>query len=150
MPFTPKDWKEDGTTPVSAASLEDIEVRVTSYADSLGGGGGSGLRVASSKTSSYTLVIGDASVDIFELNSSTSIALNIPTNASVAFSLQEEWEVVQVGIGTTTIAAVTPATTFFRQRGINSTSTVTLAGQWAVASLRQRATDEWVVVGDIV
>lgn len=35
MSFTPKDWKDlpDVTTPLSAAALEDLEVRVTDYAD---------------------------------------------------------------------------------------------------------------------
>lgn len=33
MPFTPKDWKDapDGSTPLSAAALEDLETRVTNY-----------------------------------------------------------------------------------------------------------------------
>lgn len=35
MPFTVKDWKDspDASTPVSAASLEDLETRVTTYTD---------------------------------------------------------------------------------------------------------------------
>ena len=35
MAFTPKDWKDspDHTTPLSAAALEDLETRVTDYAD---------------------------------------------------------------------------------------------------------------------
>ncbi len=43
MPFTPKDWRNaaahdgggDTSTPISAAALEDLEDRVTDYADSL-------------------------------------------------------------------------------------------------------------------
>jgi hypothetical protein len=36
MPFTPPDWKDfpDTTTPLTAAAVEDLETRVTSYADS--------------------------------------------------------------------------------------------------------------------
>lgn len=45
MPFTPKDWKNDPdtSTPISAEALEDLETRVTNYADSVGGGGGGAL-----------------------------------------------------------------------------------------------------------
>lgn len=40
MPFTPKDWKDlpDETTPITAEALEDLEERVTDYADSVAGG----------------------------------------------------------------------------------------------------------------
>jgi hypothetical protein len=39
MPFTPKDWQNypNTTTPISDAALEDLEVRVTNYADLVGG-----------------------------------------------------------------------------------------------------------------
>lgn len=35
MPFTPKDWKNapDTSTPITEAALEDLETRVTDYAD---------------------------------------------------------------------------------------------------------------------
>lgn len=41
MPFTPKNWIDapNTSTPISAAALEDLEERVTDYADSVGGGG---------------------------------------------------------------------------------------------------------------
>lgn len=41
MGFPVKDWNDspDTTTPVSAAALEDIEARVTAYADGVGAGG---------------------------------------------------------------------------------------------------------------
>lgn len=37
MSFTPKDWKDspDATTPISASALEDLETRVTGYADTV-------------------------------------------------------------------------------------------------------------------
>ena len=37
MPFTPKDWRNspDASTPLSADAMEDLEVRVTDYADSV-------------------------------------------------------------------------------------------------------------------
>lgn len=35
MPFTPKDWKDspDTTTPIDQTALEDLEERLSSYAD---------------------------------------------------------------------------------------------------------------------
>lgn len=40
MAFTPKDWRNypDTATPISEAALEDLEVRVTDYADLISGG----------------------------------------------------------------------------------------------------------------
>lgn len=44
MAFTPKDWHDDISTPITAAALEDMESRLGSYTDAsvagLGGGGG--------------------------------------------------------------------------------------------------------------
>jgi hypothetical protein len=39
MPFTPKNWQDtpSTTTPITAAALEDLETRVTDYADTAGG-----------------------------------------------------------------------------------------------------------------
>lgn len=39
MPFTPKDWQNTPSTatPISDAALEDLEIRVTNYADLVGG-----------------------------------------------------------------------------------------------------------------
>ena len=54
MAFTPKDWRDatastgggDETTPLTAAAIEDLETRVTDYADSAGGGIGINVTAA--------------------------------------------------------------------------------------------------------
>lgn len=45
MPFTPKDWEDAPSTdtPIDQAALEDLESRVTDYADSAAGDAVSGL-----------------------------------------------------------------------------------------------------------
>lgn len=41
MPFVVKDWRNDpdATTPLSAVALEDVETRLSAYADSVAAGG---------------------------------------------------------------------------------------------------------------
>jgi len=91
--------------------------------------------------SAYTLVLADAGKAV-EMNVPTANDLTVPPNSSVAFPVGTIIEVLQVGAGQTTIVAGAGVT-------LRTPSTLNVAGQWGTVSLRQRATDEWVVVGDL-
>lgn len=89
---------------------------------------------------SYTLVLADAG-KLVELNNAAAITLTIPTNASVAFPVGTQVNILQTGAGQVTVsgAGVT----------INGTPGLKLRTQWASATLVKRATDTWVVMGDL-
>jgi hypothetical protein len=95
-----------------------------------------------SKTANYTLVLGDATKTI-EMNVGSANTLTIPTNASVAFPVGTQIIVLQTNTGQTTLTPAGGVT-------LNSKDAKTkLSGQWAGATLIQRATDTWVAVGDL-
>ena len=91
----------------------------------------------------YTLVLSDAS-KVVEMNNAGAIVLTVPPNSSVAFPTGTIIELFQYGAGQVTVtpgAAVT-----IRAAGAKSK----LAFQYSSATIRKRATDEWVLAGDIV
>jgi hypothetical protein len=94
------------------------------------------------QTASYTLVLGDA-WKIVELNSASAVNLTVPPNSSVAFPVGTTIEVLQYGAGQVTLVAGSGVT--LRAPG----SRLKTTGQYSSASLRKRATDEWVVAGDL-
>lgn len=95
------------------------------------------------QTASYTLVLADAG-KVIEMNVAGANTLTIPPNSSVAFPIGTVIEVHQYGAGQTTI---TPGSgvTILSPDGARK-----LRVQYASVSLRKRATDTWVMVGDLV
>jgi hypothetical protein len=89
----------------------------------------------------YTLVAGDAG-DIIEINNASSITLTIPTNASVPFPVGTQITILQTGAGQITVAGPSGGT-------LNSTPGTKLRAQWSSATLLKRATDTWVLMGDL-
>jgi hypothetical protein len=93
--------------------------------------------------STYTLVLTDRGT-VIEFNSSSAQTLLIPTNASVAFDIGTVIGWFQYGVGQLTIAAVSSGTTTLR-----TASSLTARTRYSSGSIRKRATDEWVVMGDV-
>ena len=90
----------------------------------------------------YTLVAGDAG-KMVTLSNASAITLTIPTNASVAFPTNTRIDLLQYGAGQVTIAGAGGVT-------VNSSgSKLKLSGQYSGASLWKKATDTWVLIGDI-
>jgi len=81
------------------------------------------------------------------MNKATAIAFKLPTNASVAFPVGTAITVLNIGAGTCTISAVTPATTTVLSAGATAASP-TLA-QYKSAVCIKTATDTWYVVGAV-
>ena len=89
----------------------------------------------------YTLVLADAG-KMVTLTNASAITLTIPTNASVAFPVNTRIDLLQYGAGQVTVggAGVT----------INSSGAkLKLTGQYSGASLWKKATDTWVLIGDL-
>jgi hypothetical protein len=103
--------------------------------------------VDTAQTADYTAVLTDQYQVLEQMNKATAIAYKIPTNASVAFPIGTALTVLNIGVGTCTISAVTPGTTTVLSAGAVAASP-TLA-QYKSAVCIKTATDAWYVVGAI-
>lgn len=99
-------------------------------------------RGISTQTGSYTAVLADAGKTV-EMNVASANNFTIPPNSSVAFATGDWINVTQIGAGQTTIVAGVGVT-------LRNRNGLKLTGQYAVATLYKRGTDEWVVGGDLV
>jgi hypothetical protein len=90
----------------------------------------------------YTLVLADASAKLVELNNASAITLTVPLNSSVAFPVGSQINLLQTGAGQVTVAGAGGVT-------VNATPGLKLRTQWSPATLIKRATDTWVLVGDL-
>jgi len=95
----------------------------------------------------YTTVLNDNG-QVVTMNNASANTLSIPTNASVAYPIGTQINVLQIGAGQTTIQAVTSGTTT-----ILSTATTAAApkirARYGMATCIKASTDLWYVVGDI-
>ena len=103
--------------------------------------------VGTANTVDYTAVSADQYQVLQLMNKATAIAFKIPTNASVAFAIGTAITVLNIGVGTCTISAVTPGTTTVLSAGATAASP-TLA-QYRSAVCIKTGTDAWYVVGGI-
>jgi len=89
----------------------------------------------------YTLVTSDVN-KLVELNNANPITLTVPTNSGTpGFNVGDQINLLQTGAGQVTVggAGVT----------INGTPGLKMRAQWSSATLIKRATDTWVLVGDL-
>jgi hypothetical protein len=89
----------------------------------------------------YTSVLDDNG-KIVEMNNASANTLTVPLNSSVAYPVGAQINILQTGTGQTTVAATGGVT-------INATPGLKLRAQWSSATLIKRATDTWVLVGDL-
>jgi hypothetical protein len=90
---------------------------------------------------SYTTVLTDRD-SLVELNNASAITVTIPPNSSVAYPVGTSIDILQTGAGQVTVAAGSGVT-------VNGTPGLKLRTQWSSATLFKRATDTWVVMGDL-
>lgn len=100
------------------------------------------LVVTNTQVSNYTLSLSDAG-KIIEMNSSSPNNVTVPLNSAAAFPIGTAIDILQYGTGQTSIVA-TSGVTLRSLDGLLS-----LATQYAAASLYKRDTDEWVVIGNL-
>lgn len=99
-------------------------------------------RAAVAKTDSYTLVLTDAG-RLVEMGKATAQTLTVPTNSSVAFPVGTRIDVIQTGAGQVTVAGADGTVT------VNAKTGLKISGQWGQAALIKRATNTWVLFGDL-
>jgi hypothetical protein len=103
--------------------------------------------VGAANTVDYTAVLADQYQVLELMNKATAIAFKIPTDASVAFAVGTAITVLNIGVGTCTISAVTPGTTTVLSAGATAASP-TLA-QYKSAVCIKTAANAWYVVGGV-
>ena len=103
--------------------------------------------VGTANTADYTAVLADQYQVLEIMNKATAIAFQIPTNASVAFPIGTAITVLNIGVGTCTISAVTSGTTTVLSAG--ATAAAPTIAQYKSAVCIKTATDTWYVVGAI-
>ena len=99
------------------------------------------------QTGDYTATTNDNYQEIFLMNKATAIAFKIPTNATTAFPIGTVLTVLNIGVGTCTISAVTPGTTTVLSAGATAASPT--LSQYKSAACIKTGTDAWYVVGAI-
>ena len=118
----------DGRTTVVESDISELQSAVLNFNQQTG--------------TTYTLVLGDAA-KLVEVSNASAITLTVPTNASVAFPVGTQLHLLQTGAGKITVAGSGGVTV-----NCSQTNKRTRA-QWASATLIKRATDTWVLVGDL-
>ena len=103
--------------------------------------------IGAAQTADYTAVSADQFQALQIMNKATAIAFKIPTNASVAFPIGTVITVLNIGVGTCTISAVTSGTTTVLSAG--GTAAAPTLAQYKSAACIKTGTDAWYVVGAI-
>jgi len=99
------------------------------------------------ETASYTAVLANNG-QVVTMNNASANTFSIPTNASVAFPIGTQINVLQIGAGQTTIQAVTSGTTTIQSTGA-SAAAPKLRVRYSAATCLKAGTDLWYVFGDI-
>jgi hypothetical protein len=99
------------------------------------------------ETASYTAVLANNS-QVVTMDNASANTFSIPTNASVAFPIGTQINILQIGAGQTTIQAVTSGTTTILSTAATAAAPK-LRARYSLATCIKSATDTWYVVGDI-
>ncbi len=96
----------------------------------------------------YTFVLADADNKLVTASNAAAQTYSIPTNATTAFPIGTQLNIIQIGAGQVTISAATPGTTTVVSTGATAASPKCRA-QYSAVTLVKRDTDSWYAVGDI-
>ena len=138
---------------INLASGKDLKVNGTAVISSTAGGfiftdgtqtkeGTPSRTPIIQKTDSYTLSALTERDSLVEVAKATATTITIPLNSAVAFPVGTSIDILQTSTGQVTIAGDAGVT-------VNSTPGLKLRTQWSTATLFKRATNTWVVYGDL-
>jgi hypothetical protein len=96
----------------------------------------------------YTFVLTDANNTLVTASNASAQTYSIPTNASVAYPIGSQINIIAIGAGQVTVNAVTSGTTTVLSNGATAASPKVRA-QYSAATLLKVGTDTWYVIGDI-
>jgi len=106
------------------------------------------LTIEAQTGTTYTFVLNDSNNELITASNASAQTYSIPTNASVAFPIGAQINIIQIGAGQVTINAVTSGTTTILSNGATAAAPK-LRVQYSSATLVKVATDAWYVIGDI-
>ena len=95
----------------------------------------------------YTTALTDSYQVLITQSNASANAIKIPTNASVAHPIGTVITVMNIGVGTCTISAVTSGTTTILSSG--ATAAQPTLAQYKSAACIKTGTDTWYVVGAV-
>ena len=96
----------------------------------------------------YTFVLADADNKLVTASNAAAQTYSIPTNATTAFPIGTQINLIQIGAGQVTVQAATSGTTTVVSTGATAASPKCRA-QYSAVTCITRDTDSWYVVGDI-
>ena len=99
------------------------------------------------ETASYTAVLANNG-QVVTMDNASANTFSIPTNASVAYPIGTQINVLQIGAGQTTIQAVTSGTTTIQSTGATAAAPK-LRARYSAATCLKAGTDLWYVFGDV-
>jgi hypothetical protein len=96
----------------------------------------------------YTFVLADADNKLVTASNASGQTYSIPTNATTAFPIGTQINLIQIGAGQVTVQAATSGTTTVVSTGATAAAPKCRA-QYSALTLVKRDTDSWYVIGDI-
>ena len=96
----------------------------------------------------YTFVLTDADNKLVTASNAASQTYSIPTNATTAFPVGTQINLIQIGAGQVTVEAATSGTTTVVSTGATAAAPKCRA-QYSAITCIKRDTDSWYVIGDI-
>jgi len=124
----------DDVTASNAVIFADNTIQTSAGVPSLTG--------FTEKTASYTLDTLDHQDNVVEMNSASAMTFTIPTNTALAWPVGASMDIIQTGAGQVTISPDSGVT-------LNYTPGNKLRTQWSSCTIMKRATDSWIVYGDL-
>jgi hypothetical protein len=100
-------------------------------------------RSINTQAASYSLQLSDAG-GIVEMNVATANNLTVPDNATVALPIGSQIDISQYGAGQTTVVAAAGVTI------VSVGSNKKIGARYGTATLYKRATNEWLLTGNLV
>lgn len=132
------------TAPTPAALDNSTKLATTAYADRLA----QQVYAINTQTgTAYTAVLADAG-RVIEMNNAAAMTLTIPPNSAVAYPIGTRMRGVRLGAGALTIAQGAGVVLRNKIEAAGTTNR-TIPAQYGEWQLYKRATDEWVLTGDI-
>lgn len=136
--------EDEPTTTVnfSQAVYDTLKVGGIEYSDGVQVKQGvPSLTSINQQSGAYTTVLADRD-KLVEVSSASGVTVTIPADSTVAYPVGTSIDILQTGAGQVTIAGAGGVT-------VNATPGLKLRTQWSSATLFKRATDTWVVFGDL-
>jgi hypothetical protein len=96
----------------------------------------------------YTFVLADADNKLVTASNAAAQTYSIPTNATTAFPVGTQINLIQIGAGQVTVQAATSGTTTVVSTGATA-ATPKCRAQYSAITLVKRDTDSWYAIGDI-